>query len=95
MNNNNNNEWIKEYINEKKFPNGKNSFRMRKPKTDYGIGFVQMNKVQNNQTKRSNDKPYQKPRPITMNELLKNSLRFENVMRLNRVCVPKSIDRPL
>ena len=88
---NNNDSWIKEYINEKNSLST-NSARPRKPKTDYGIGFVQMNKTRNHQTKRrNNNETFPKPRPITMNELLKNSLRFENVMRR----VPKTIDRPV
>lgn len=93
MNNNSNNDWIQEYINEKKSPNVKHS-KMKKPKTNYGIGFVQLNKPTNSNRKTKPDST-SSLKSITMNALLKNSLRFENVMRRDKVRLTPPIRRPL
>lgn len=81
--NNNNNNWVREYVHEKMQANTKaTSRRVIKPPTDYSIGFVQMNRVHNHSAKPPKGPPL---KPLTLNALLKNSLRFENVMKRNKI----------
>lgn len=81
--NNNNNNWVREYVHEKMQANTKATSRqVIKPPTDYSIGFVQMNRVHNHSAKPPKGPPL---KPLTLNALLKNSLRFENVMKRNKI----------
>lgn len=84
MNSNNNNDnWVREYIHEKMQENTKATSRqVIKPPTNYGIGFVQMNRTRNTLSKPPKGPPL---KPLTLNALLKNSLRFENVMKRNKI----------
>lgn len=79
---NNNENWIQEYVSEKMKGNSIKRERL-KPPTNYGIGFVQMNRSNNRPFISSHSKPPLKP--LTLNALLKNSLRFENVIKRNKV----------
>lgn len=80
---NNNNNWVINYVHEKMKANTKATSRQSiKPPTDYSIGFVQMNRTHNTFSKPPKGPPL---KPLTLNVLLKNSLRFENVMKRNKI----------